>query len=237
MRKAPLVAAYVFAAMLIQDSRQSRAASTYDNPILGYTHLLPSPYTLPAGRFSFGTDLAYGITDFLQVGTSLLYDVFQIYNVNARVSLLDMPGFSFALTGAFESYNLQSLDSSNPNIAVTSLLPGAVAGFALTPELGWLVGGNLNFSSQTINLNGINVSGFTRGAAAESDLSWAAITSRKGWPLFVISGGVSYDFTYQLAGVGVSFHVKGFHLGVHYYPAAVDDKWLPIIAGGAVVDL
>lgn len=226
-----LVAAVI---VCVVGSSGARAA-TFENPILGYTHLLPSPYTLPAGKIVLGTDVAFGITDFLQIGTSALYDILQVYNANVRISVLDFPGFSFALTGGIESYNLQNIDSSNPSVQVTSYLPGAVAGVALTRDFGLLVGGNLNFSSQTVNLNGLATSAYTHGASAESDVSWAAV-SNKGWPVLVLSGGVSYDFTYQLAGVGASVHFKGFHLGAHYYPAATDYKVVPILAGGAAVD-
>jgi hypothetical protein len=214
----------------------SSPAWAYENPILGYTHLLPSPYTLPAGRFVLGTDVAFGITDSLQIGSNILYDAFKVFNANAKLSLIDLPGFSFGLTFGFQTYNLRDLDSSNPDIHVTAYLPGAVAGIAITQELGLLVGGSANLTSQTFSLNGLTTSAYTHGANVESDVSWA-VASNKGWPTIVLSGGGSYDFTYQLAGVGASMHIHGFHFGAHYYPAATQNKVLPIIAGGAAVDL
>jgi hypothetical protein len=217
-------------------SKLARASSLVETPLLAYTHLLPSPFTLPGGRFVLGTDVALGITDFLQVGSNILLDAYKIYNVNAKLALLDYEGFALALTGGYESYNLHDQDSGNPDLQIKSFLPGAVAGFSISPTLAAFVGGNLNFTSQALTTNGIATSGYSRGASAETDLSWAYNPHKKGIGN-VLSGGLSYDFTYQLVGVGLSHYWRGFHLGVHYYPNATQNKFLPIIAGGAVVDL
>src|SRR5271154_3378480 len=97
---------------LIYPSVPSAQADDGTNPIYGYTHLLSSPLTLPGGRLVLGTDIAYGITDFFQIGTSLLRDVYQVYNANVKLSIVNVPEFALALTGGWQSYNYNNIDSS-----------------------------------------------------------------------------------------------------------------------------
>lgn len=225
------------------------------NTIFHYPHMLPSPYTLPSGYFVYGTDLAYGLTDFLTVGTSIIRDIYQVYNANAKIALIDEKLFAFSVTGGWQFYNLKDVSSTNPNVDVESWLPGAVLAVKLDDRLGWFMGGNLDIRSVTIN-EGDQTTGYAQGAQAESDLSWAygsdetesdeaqtqsidqgrGLAAKKPYRRArlgnVISVGVSYDFTYKLLGYGISHHWKGFHLGVHYTPGADERKILPIIAGG-----
>lgn len=218
-------------------SKQSRAA---ENHLFGYTHLLPSPFTLPAGRFVIGTDLAYGVTDFLTVGTSILRDFYKVYNANAKLSMFDYESFACALTGGYESYNYKDLYSGNPDVTVTSWLPGAVFSFALLDRVALAVGGNLRYSSEKSNTPGVEASGFVHGARVETDLSWAynpKNEKKKNTLGNVLSPGMSYDVTYKLVGVGLSHHWPGFQLGFHYYPAAKSNQLQPIISGGMVVDM
>lgn len=211
-------------------------ASQVENPLFAYTHLTPSPFTLPAGRIILGTDVAFGVTDFLQVGTRLINDFFKIYNANAKLSLLDYKQFAMGLTLGVQTYNLHDINSSNPDLQVTSWQPGAVTAFELLPYVALFVGGNLNMTQTTLNRDGLRTSGYAQGAVINTDLSWA-YNPHKDRVGNVLSGGLSYDFTYKLFGMGVSHHWKGFHVGLHYYPNATENKVLPILSGGAVVDL
>ncbi len=208
-----------------------------ENKLFSFTHMLPSPFTLPAGRLVYGTELAFGVTDFLQVGTNILRDFFKFYNANAKVSLIDYPNFAFALTGGWESYNYKNISATNPSIQITSWMPGAVVSFALAPPLALFVGGNAVFSKTTLVTSGIETSGFIRGANFETDLSWSYNPQKKKRVGNVLSSGVSYDFTYKLYGLGISHHWPGFHFGVHYYPQATKYPLQPIIAGGGSLDI
>ncbi|MGE4232406.1 MAG: hypothetical protein AB7F43_03670 [Bacteriovoracia bacterium] len=209
-----------------------------ENPVFGYTHLMQSPLTLPAGRLVYGVDTAMGLTDFLQVGTNVLRDFFRIYNANAKLSFIDSKTFAFALTGGFETYNLKDLSDSNPDTRFTSFLPGLVMAFALAEPVALFLGGNWNISNPQPVTTGIVKSGYLRGANVSADLSWAYNPPSKKLKGVgnLVSMGMSYDITYKLFGVGLSHHWRGFHLGAHYYVNADKNKWLPIIAGGGVVD-
>src|SRR4051812_18509811 len=99
----------VLAAIVVSLSRAALASGDSDNPLFGYTHLLPSPFTLPAGRLALGTGAAFGVTDFLQIGTDLFRDLYKVYNANLKVSLLSYPDFAAALTGSYFTYNTQDV--------------------------------------------------------------------------------------------------------------------------------
>lgn len=203
---------------------------------LGYTHILPSPFTLRAGQLVYGSYVAFGVTDFLQVGTNLYRDFQKVYNADAKVSIYRDPTWAGALTLGFESFSLRDVDSSNPDLDVTTWRPGAVAGVSLSSAVAWYFGGTLRFSDVSFDEGSIQTSSSLRGATVGSDLSWkyGSSTDRGSNALTL---GVSYDATYELFGIGASHHWPGFQLGVHVYPNADSDRYLPIISGGGSVDL
>jgi hypothetical protein len=214
----------------------SAQAADETNPLFGYTHLLSTPLTLPGGRIILGTDVAYGITDFLQVGTSLLYDIYQVYNAEVKINVVNVHEFALALTGGWQSYNYDNIAPANPSIQVTSWQPGAVIGYELLPNLAHFIGANLSYANTTQNVAGTLLSGYVKGAQVESDLSWAHGPEKRP-TMLVLSGGLSYDFTYKIVGFGVSYHVPGLHFGIHYYPNADQYKVQPILVGGTSFSL
>ncbi len=236
MKKIKLGSALLSFVLLAASVAPARASSDVENPLFAYTHLLPSPFTLPAGRLLLGTHVAFGLTDFLQVSSDVLRDIFKVYNAEAKISLLDYQEFALALTLGLEHYNYHDIDDRNPDLGVTTWQPGAVTSFAILPTLAWFWGANLNISNSTLKTSGIQTSGYVTGAVLESDLSWAYNPKKKGVGN-VLSGGVSYDMTYSILGVGVSHHWRGLHVGIHYYPNADQYRVQPIITGGAAVDL
>lgn len=225
----------ILTALLFATTFVSRMVYAYENPLFGYTHLQPSPYTLPAGTILIGTDLAFGLTDFLTVGTSLIGDLSGVYNAHAKISVLDTHGFAAALTMGWQHYNLHDLDTRNPNVDITSYLPGAVTSFALLDELALFTGGNLRLSKVSTqpgaNASATYESGLVRGGTIGSDLSYAYQFGERGVGN-VISAGAIYDFTYRTYGVGLSHHWRGFHLGATYYPGADQYPIVPIVSGG-----
>jgi hypothetical protein len=215
----------------------SAFASDFENPMFGYTHMLPSPFTLPAGRFVLGTDTAFGVTSFLQVSTNVVGDLYQFYNVQAEVSLYDDSLVALAVNLGYETYNIDSLSAAFPSQWISAWLPGAVAGFALAPPLALFLGGNLVVSGTDLSALGAQGSGFVHGAMVESDVSWNFYRPKKARVGYVLSAGVSYDASYQLWGYGLSVHIPHLHVGFHYYPQATYYPLQPILAGGAAFDL
>jgi len=215
---------------------QCTAAFAYENALFGYTHMLPSPYTPPAGRLALGTTTGIGITDFFELQTNVLSDLFQIYNAEARFSLLDFPSFALGLFLGYQYTNLNVLSSNNPPIGLGAWMPGGVVGIEVIQDIALFLGGNLFFPNVNPNGLGIDTSGYLQGAQVESDVSWAYNPGKKQVGN-VISAGATYNFTFGFYGVGLSHHWKGFQIGFHYYPNASNLKVYPIFAGGAVVEL
>jgi hypothetical protein len=208
-----------------------------ENALFGYTHLLPSPFTLPSGRAFLGSTSGIGITDFLDVRTDLIADIYQIYNARAQLSFLDFPGFAAGVYLGYQNVNLRNLSSLNPDLTISSWMPGGVVGMEILPYVALFVGGNLFYSSTDVpSASRIQTSGFLQGAQVQSDLSWA-YNPHETKTGNVLSAGVSYNSTFDFYGFGVSHHWRGFHLGIHYYPNATNLKVLPIVTGGAVVEI
>jgi membrane protein DedA with SNARE-associated domain len=236
MKRRSALAALLLFTTISTTSYKEAKASSIENPLFAFSHLAPSPFTMRGGRVVLGTHAAIGVTDFLQFGTNVIHDFYRVYNVNAKASILDFKEFAMAFTLGYQTYNLVDISLSNPSSTITAWMPGLVGAVAIGPQVAVFVAPNLNFSQVNVNSTGIATSGFVHGASIETDISWAYNPHKKSVGN-VFSAGASYDFTYQMYGVGLSHHWPGFHVGVHYYPNASGYNVLPIIAGGAVVDL
>jgi len=227
----------ITAALLLVLGSTAAHASAVRNPIFGHTHMLASPFTLPAGRVTFGSTAAIGVTDFFDLSTNVVRDIFQIFNLTARFSLVDTEKFAFGVFVGSQAFNFRSMDSANPDLWQTSVLPGAVAGVEILPRLALMVGGNLTFTNPAPTSSGVTTHiAYLQGAQVESDLSWAYAPSARSLGN-VISVGATYDFTYGIYGIGLSHHFPGLHVGLHYYPRSPGYQVYPIISGGASFQL
>jgi len=204
---------------------------------LGVTHLLPSPYTLPAGAFSYGSSLGYGLTSFLQVGTNLFQLLNDIPNANAKINIVDLEEWAAALTFDWSKFDLTSISGRTVG-EVTSYGPGAVLSWGFYETLSWTNGIKLIKRNLTGTELGAEVSGLFEGTRFMSELAWLydeGGEKKEERNPKALAFGISYDVTYEIFGFGLSHHWPGFQLGFHYYPSADDDKWFPIINGGGTV--
>ncbi len=201
-----------------------------ENPLLNHTHLLPSPFTLPAGRVMIGSLTGIGITDFFELQTHLLANFYNAYNLQLRASMIDSPTSAASLSIGFSYMNFSS------NQHISAWLPGGVVGIEIAPHLAFFFGGNLFLSNLPSTSQSVQTSGFLQGGQIETDLSWAydVKSNRLG---NVVSMGFTYDTTFQFYGFGLSHHWMGFHLGIHYYPNVNENHVQPILSGTATVDL
>lgn len=208
-------------------------------PLFTVTHLCPSPLTGPAGRLTYGSALSFGVTDFLEVHTNLIRDFYQIFNVGAKLSIVNEEGFAGGLTFSAQTYNTRALDPNATAAQVTTYQPGVATAFRIVPRrLVAFVAGQINIE-QTATA-GSPSTGFLTGTQVQGDLTWAYMSPRKtrtGAAIGsqAVSAGVTYDFTYAQLGFGLSHHWPGFHLGLHYYPNGGAQKFLPILTGGGSV--
>lgn len=207
-----------------------------ENPLFGYTHLLPSPFTPPSGRLQIGLTSGVGVTNSLSLETNLLSDFYKIFNARMRYALLDFPGFALGLSIGFQYVNLNSIAPTNPSLGLIGWMPGGVMGVEIAPHVALFTGGHFFYANMDVTQLNISNSGFVQGTEIESDLSWAYHPQKKGVGN-VMSLGATYNTTFRFYGVGFSHHWKGFQLGAHFYPNAAHMRFLPIFSGGAVVEL
>lgn len=222
----------------IASGRPAHAASKVEveNPLFGYPHLLQSPFTLPGGKLLLGTAVAFGVTDFFQIGTNLLADFYQNYNAGVKLAIYENEVTALALVASFQRYNPSTFSASNPDLWINSYQPGAVIAVAVLPQVAAFFGATLNLTHEEMPGSNIDRSGLFRGATVETDLNWAYSPPSKRKSLGnILATGVSYDLNYKLLGVGLSHYWPGFHLGFHYYIGAEQNPFLPIIQGGTVV--
>lgn len=219
----------IFSFMILASPHAFAGAKAVSNPLFSYTHMLPSPYTMPAGVLYIGTDAAIGVTDFMEVGTSIIRDVYQTYNAGVKFQLIDTPSFAAGLTGSWVSY-------TQSNQQITILSPGLVTAYGLSDSLAWYLGGNVNFTNVTVNYSSVATSSLYRGTVLDSDIAWAYSGKKKNSMGNVLAAGVTYDVSYNMWGVGLSHYWGGFRLGFHYYPTASTYPIYPLISGSTVVN-
>ena len=233
-----LLLALVTTLFLVATPVQTTAMTAME-PVFYLTHMCPSPITTSAGRLTYGTELAFGVTDFFQVGTNLLRDFYQIFNANAKLGILNGERFAAGLLFQAQTYNMRAIDPAAANIQVSTFQPGIASAISLVPgRVAWFIAGQFNIE-QTSSA-GSPPSGYLTGTLLQSDLTWAysvARTTKTGARIGgnALAAGISFDVTYAQFGIGLSHHWPGFHLGIHYYPNGGNQKVLPILTGGGSV--
>ena len=218
------------------DAQPSQAA---ENALFGSTHMQASPLSLSQGTLVYGTTVAYGVADFLQVSTDVIRDAYSVWNVGIKLSIFDQPEFAAAVTAGWETFNFHDIDPHNPNIRINAWTPGVIFAHELIPNVAMFYGANLYLANADKPLGALN-SGYTQGARLGSDVSWAYGSGggkKNGGIGNVVSAGVTWDVTYQTIGFGISHHWPGFKLGIHYYPTADQYKVLPMISGGGSLSI
>jgi len=195
---------------------------------LGVTHMLPSPKTLPAGVFVYGTSLAFGVTDRFQVGTNLHALLSDIPNLNSQLSLYHSDDWALALTVGASQYDVEDV-YGNKLATIDTYTSGLVLGVALSDKVAWTNGVEYAWRYVEGSDANIVISGLFGGTKLQSELGWIYNDGR------ALDLGVSYDTTFSLWGFGLGHHWDGFHLAIHYYPDADQDKVLPIISGSGAI--
>lgn len=221
-------------ATLVLLATNARAWASGGNPLFGHPHMQGSPLTLPAGRIVVGSSAAIGLTDFAEIGTNVVSDLYQVYNASAKVRLFSTPEVAAALSAGYQSYNPRNLVATNPDMTITSWQPGATVAFALDPRVAAFVGGYYN--STTATLSGTSATSYAHGTTCGLDLSWAYNSGKKSLGNVLALGG-TYDFDYRLYGLGLTHYWRSLRLGFHFYPEAAQSKVLPIVAGSAAFEL
>lgn len=196
------------------------------NAAFPYTHLLPSPFNLSRGTAVFGTTVAYGLLDFLQVSTNLARTIQQQWNFQAKVPLVEYPTFVASAFVDYQTFNTNTYDDTNPDTSIKRWQPGLVTGYEITPDIAFFLGGNFSFGKAAPEV--VTTSGYLRGAQVNMEWSWLYNPSSSRLGNNAIALGMKYDFTYALFGFGFTHHWRNFEAGLHY-TFADRSRFLPIV--------
>lgn len=203
--------------------RNDRVVPT--NVAFPYTHLLPSPFNLGKGDWVFGSSVAYGVFDALELSTNIVRTVQQQWNIQAKVPLIEYPTFMATAYVAFESTNPHSIDDGNTDYRLNRWQPGVVTAYEIADDMAFFLGGNFDFGAESIPVT--TTSGYLKGARIEADFSWLYNPQSSRLGNNAISTGVTYDTTYEMLGFGLTHHWQSFSLGLHY-SLADRSRFLPI---------
>lgn len=210
-------------------SESSRSESDAPHAAFAYTHGLPSPMNIPGGTYVIGTNVAVGVTDFLQLSTNVLRDVTRYWNIQAKVPLIEFPTFIASAFVNWDTFNLNNFDETNPDQRITAWQPGIVTGYEMTDDMAFFIGGNFNATSTDIIRENIRTSGFAHGARVNFDWSWLYNPPSSRLADNALSAGVNYDLTYKHLGFGITHHWPTFQFGLHYVLNADRYRVMPIL--------
>jgi hypothetical protein len=135
---------------------------------------MPTGNTLHAGEFSVGIGpVEYGITENIQIGTNLLLFIFQYYNADLKVSLIDTEQQALALGLGVGYFNLSVFNS---DVNFTTISPYVAYTFPLSPKTRMHLAANYSHFESEANIDdaadlNASVSGTSVAAGVEHSLS------------------------------------------------------------------
>ncbi|MCP4156822.1 MAG: hypothetical protein GY757_54420 [bacterium] len=99
----------------------------------------PTGYTLNKGEFEIGvTNVGYGISDRVQIGTNVLYYLSKTLNANIRLNLIKKKKSAFALGVAVQTYKLDMISYVDgiveDDFRFTAILPFAAFSTKISPD-------------------------------------------------------------------------------------------------------
>ncbi len=198
---------------------------------LSYTHILQSTAVIPGGSFVVGTTVGFGMFDFIDFTTNLVYDIEGVFNIGTKVALYHDHNFAFA---PYLSYSSQTYQSTDPvslittNVNSTAWEPGATFSYRLTSGITAHTGGTFPIRNPSIPKADVQNprTALIQGNTGNQEFTFGFSRA------MALSTGVSYDFTYDIFGAGASIHVSGLQIGAHYYFNVTQGNLLPILGAG-----
>ncbi|MBR9974279.1 MAG: hypothetical protein KFF77_01740 [Bacteroidetes bacterium] len=188
---------------------------------------MPTGNTLHAGEFSIGIGpVEYGITENIQIGTNLLLFIFQYYNADLKVSLIDTEKQALALGVGVGYFDLGFVGG---DLSFTSISPYAAYSFPIASKTRMHLGANFTIFEgdgeigEAEDLNA-SVTGTSVAAGIEHSLS----NKTK----FV--GDVGYDIEFEGVRVGGGvlwgWEIFRLKLGLQYFsPKGYDGYIFPYV--------
>jgi hypothetical protein len=203
------------------DARQSESG---DTP-LSYTHILPSTSVIPGGDYVIGTSAGFGLFNFLDFTTNLIYDLEGVFNVMGKIGLIQNHDFGFAPFVTYSAQNLSYYDT-NGNLQSpydTALGVGATFSYRFSSDIIGHTGGEVMTRNPPISKGSIPRTALIQGSNINQEFTFGFTRS------FAVAPGASYDATYDIWGAGATFYIANFAVGGHYYFNVQQGNFLPIL--------
>lgn len=213
--------------ILILSTSGAMAQTGFEGRPITNNLMMPTGYTLNRGEFMIGLGtVGFGVSDNVQVGTNLLLFLFQVYNVNVKVSLLKNDQSAFAIGLDVGSFNLSVFDEDETSF--TSISPFAVYTTNMGENTKLHIGGQYSSFSGDEDIEDAEVESSSSGTSVFVGIENSFSNKTK----FLAEGG--YDITFEgfRFGGGVLFGWEKFRLklGVNYFkPKDSEGFTFPVI--------
>jgi hypothetical protein len=176
--------------------------------------MMPTGYTVHKNEFIVGLgSIGYGVGENFQLGTNVLYFLFQVYNANLKISLTKSNSSAFAIGVEFFNFSLTVFDESasftviSPTIAYTTKI-GAKTNLHLAGQ----------YSLYTSDYDIDEAEDLTSGVSGTS-VALGIEQSLSNKTKFLAEGGYDIDFEGMRIGGAFLWGWKTFRLklGVNYF--------------------
>ena len=190
---------------------------------------VPTGYTLHKGEFIVGIGpIGVGITDNVQVGTNILLWLFQIYNANLKVNVMQSSSMAFAVGLDYTRFNLSSLFSDDDETDFNVISPFVSLSTKMGTNTDVHFAGRYSYISSDEDIDEFESGSSTSGTTVLAGIEHSMSHKTK------LLLDVGYDFTFEglRIGGGVLFGWTKFRLklGVGYYgPKDSDAFTIPVI--------
>ncbi len=178
--------------------------------------MIPTANTLNESEILIGIGpIGYGISDNIQVGTNILLFLFQDYNFNIKLSLINSKKFVFGAGLRVDYFNLSALTGDEDKMGFTFLSPFAVITTRLNKKLAFHIGGQYSYITGEGDIEDAKVTSSLSGTRIFAGLEHSMSYKTK----FLIDGGYDIEFEGLFVGSGLLMGWEKFRLkfGVTYY--------------------
>jgi hypothetical protein len=212
--------------MILISSQSSAEVGFRGRPIINNL-MIPTGYTLNQGEFMLGLgSIGFGLSDNIQVGTNILLFLFQVYNVNGKVSLLktEISAFSLGCEYAYANWNM---DEGKGEGDFTMVSPYVAFTTQLDEKVKLHFRGKYALFSSNADVNDVEPSSTTQGTTLSTGIEYSLSHKTK----FLTDAG--YDFTFDgfRIGGGFLFGWERFRLklGVNLFSVGTSTFTFPVI--------
>jgi hypothetical protein len=216
----------IFAVLIIVLALGSFAQEGFQGRPITNNVRMSTGYTLNKGEFTIGLgSIGFGITDRVQFGTNVLLFLFQDYNGNLKVSLLESESMAVAAGLSFNYFDLKVFGADS---GFTSVSPFVSISPRISEKTVLHLGAQYTFFSGDEDIDDAEISSTVRGTSVSTGLEYSFSNKTK----FLAEGGYDTTFNGIRFGGAVLFGWDKFRLklGVNYFkPEDTRGFTLPII--------